>query len=275
MREREKAPSNCISKVLRLLKEETPQLSKLEHWWPSYLNEPKEILPSLLAGFIKLREMFPEPKPVFLDCGCGDGIVMVLAGCAGFEIFGIEINTKLAKIAQEINSRAYQEGLVLNEGEIAVGSYYLPQLADEFKEKVFEELKRSFWEQGRLETESFEDYLDSILVFPGKSSEEKISYLLGEIGPNPYTQLGLLKETKDGLLLTADLVYCYPSDLFFESLFFDQLGRVLTKSNFLLTTLVVEEERLEKRGVFAKKFSLSIPSFSYPKMRIEVFGKKQ
>ncbi|MFZ5365736.1 MAG: hypothetical protein ACOZBZ_00400 [Patescibacteria group bacterium] len=281
MKERGKVPSDCIPKVLRLLEEKNPQLSKLEHWWPSYLNEPKEILPSLLAGFIKLREMFPEPRPISLDCGCGDGTVMVLAGLAGFESFGIEASEDLASIAQEINFRAYKEGLVFSEGKIAIGSYYIPQLAGELKEKMVEELKRRFSKYGCLETDSFKDYVDSLLVSPGRLSlettvEEKISCVLGETGPNPYSQLGLLKETEDGLLLTADLVYCYPSDLFFESLFFDQFGRISTKANFLLTTLVVEEEEgLEKRGIFAKEFSLPVSSLSYPNMRIEVFGKRQ
>jgi len=273
LKEEEEEVFRSIPGIIRLIERHRFSLEKLDGWWPSYFGDPEKILPSLLSIFLKLRKNFSNPKPIFLDCGCQDGVVMILASCAGFTSLGIELNQEFAGIAQEMNAQAFKKGIAPTKGEVACGSYYLPQFFGSLSQMAVVELRDYFDKYGRAFTDSFDEYANFLLSSnsPAISFEEKLSFLLGQSGPNPYDELGLLRETPEGLVLGVDLAYCYPADLFFDRLFPQQLKMVQTQPEFLLAVLEASRD-LKSKGALFERDLFTIQSTLPFETKLSVFG---
>ena len=115
----------------------------------------------------------------------------------------------------------------------------------------------------------------SCSFFPEMTTEEKIDFILGGNGSKPYHELGLLQKNSEGLKFAADLVYIYPADLFFETLFFKQFGKVMTKPDFLVAVMTgsTGEDTIDA-GSFEKKYSLPLSFSSCLEMRLDIFGRR-
>jgi hypothetical protein len=103
---------------------------------------------------IKNNGYHPEngyiPMLKFLDCGCGIGFTVLLAGIAGFDSHGIELNSKLIKVANVLNypQKTIKRANVLTYAEYSeydIIYFYCPlrnrKLEEKFEEKVEKDMK--------------------------------------------------------------------------------------------------------------------------------------
>ncbi|MDD3679828.1 MAG: class I SAM-dependent methyltransferase [Candidatus Shapirobacteria bacterium] len=243
--------------------------------WTFYRPErARESLSAFYNIFAQIRSTIGRPEASFLDCGSGDGIAALTANRAGFEtVYGIEKNRTLLEKARS-NLSAYTKQRK-NSGNINFlhGSYYellpnTPGVIDQARQElislyeqdgIFYSPKPETYAQALLGVK--EDYLtiDDLLrnyLFTGRASRSK--------------RPGIIKRGQ----LTVDVVYIYPSDVFFNNVFLPQIGKIM-KEGSLLTALTPEDDPVRvKTGSLQEKKSFPFPNYSGISMILQVFQKK-
>ncbi len=251
--------------------EEGFRSSSSEANWAFYRPEhTREGLSVFYNIFTQIRSTLDRPKASFLDCGSGDGIAALTANRAEFEtVYGVEKNRTLLKTAKS-NLSAYESA-----GDISFfpGSYYelLPN-SSEVIDQARQELISLYEQDGIFCSPKLEEYTQALLgaeegalaiddllrnyLFTGKTSR--------------FRKAGIIKENH----LTVDVVYIYPSDIFFNDVFLPQIGKIM-KEGSLLTVLTPKDDPVKVKASLLqeKKFYL-FPNYSGTSMILQVFQKK-
>lgn len=243
--------------------------------WVFYRPEhTHEDLSAFYNIFAQIRSGLNCPKASFLDCGSGDGIAALTASGAGFEtVYGIEKNRTLLEKARS-NLSAYTKQRK-NPGNINFlhGSYYellpnTPEVVDQARQElislyeqdgIFYSPKPENYAQALLGTEEDSSTIDDLLK----------NYLFTDRTSRPKRP-GIIKRGQ----LTVDVIYIYPSDVFFNNVFLPRIGKIM-KEGSLLTILTPEDDPVRvKSGSLQEKKSFPFSNHSGISMILQVFQKK-
>jgi len=243
--------------------------------WTFYRPEhAHEDLLALCHIFTQIRSELNRLRASFLDCGCGDGVAALTANKAGFEtVYGIEKNRLLLNRARE-NLSAY----VSQKGNLGLinffhGSYYelLPNNL-EIISQARQQLTSLYEQEGVFDSPNFKDYVQALL----NNEENSLSInnlLKNYLFPNQNSQFreaGIIKRGQ----LDIDVVYIYPSDIFFDNIFLPQIGQAM-KEGSLLAVLTPEDDPIRtEANLLQEKETLSFPNHAKTPMVLQIFQKK-
>ncbi|KUK82477.1 MAG: hypothetical protein XD98_0583 [Microgenomates bacterium 39_6] len=250
--------------------------------WPSEANwtfyrpeHAREDLSTLYHIFDQIRSELNRPKASFLDCGCGNGVAALTASRAGFEaVYGIEKNKTLLKQAKE-NLAAYTS----QNGNLGLINFFPGSCYELLPSKLKtidlarQQLANLYEQEGIFDSPSFKDYVQALL----NSQENSLSIsglLKNYLFPNQNSQFfkkaGIIKRGQ----LAIDVVYIYPSDIFFDRVFLPQIGQVM-KEGSLLAVLTPEDDPIKTgTSLLQEKEAFSFPSPTRAPLVLQVFQKK-
>ncbi len=206
-----------------------PTLRQTYGWWSAYCESPKRNVPLLVEMMSELRDLIPARDATLLDCGSGDGVLTVAAALGGFQqTRGIEISDKFVSLSRLIVAPFAKDFNI----QIAQGSYYLPEYMNYLLPKCLKELRSRFLQEA-IEFINFDEYVRAVLELPenGHDIAQSVgSYLVPHAKRNPYLESGLIDDRGE---LNADVVYIFPSDIFFETAFLPQMAHVMRNDTHL------------------------------------------
>lgn len=261
---------------LSLRKMEAAKTSAVpESHWMFYKRENStQIIQSLAAAFSQLRNSVDQSKAIFLDCGSGDGIAALLAHFAGFEhVYGIEKNEYLHQLSIKNLAALAKEGKVPeNSVRFVQGSYYEEALSQQTLEKCLNLLKEMHAVETNFESyelSTFVSILLSIDINNQQSLEKAVkNYIFSK--QNVYRKTGLVQKGK----IKADVVYIYPSDIFFKEAFIPQMEHCM-KSGAVLTVLAPEDDFFSVgQHQFTQAQKIELQNTFDPAMHLQVFERK-
>jgi len=201
--------------------------------WTFYNPDcPYKMMFSLHQAFSRLRTYIPGSKANFLDCGSGNGIPSLLAFFSGFNnVSGIEKSRKLADDSRKrLASFIDKKFIPINAVHFAHGSYYRRNLLPDIISRCRKKLLEMSLIEGLEGTTNFVDYVRAVFGTNHYASvEELISRYIYPYNADAFDRLGILCKGK----LNTDLVYTYPSDIFFGCAFLPQMALLMKKSSVL------------------------------------------
>ena len=275
MRPEVKFPPTKLEKLAQLVSH-SPCCGFPESRWSFYNPEqPQNSIIALYKAFSQLRSRVPYINPAtFLDCGSGDGTAVLVAHLAGFEkVSGIEKNKKLAQKSQERLDSCFKQGIIDNIQDVCFchDSYYQLNILPGLVEKCYKTLLEQYQAEGVFETNSFKNYLCHLLgVNSSRTPRDIIAGYLFSSGQNSFEKLDIIKSQK----LTIDVVYIYPSDVFFTSAFLPQIAHLL-KENARLAVLTQSDNPIPPPpSPLEQKEIINLDDFSPVPMCLQVFQKK-
>jgi len=245
-----------------------------ESRWSFY--NPEQFQNSIMAlykTFSKLRSKVACSSATFLDCGSGDGTAALVAYLAGFEkVRGIEKNEKLAQESRKRLKRCFEQGIIENRDAVrfCCGSYYQSDVFPNLVEKCYKTLLGRYQTEGIFETDSFRDYLYQLLGVGGdRTPKDAVADYLFSSGQNGFGRLDIINSQE----LTVDVVYIYPSDVFFNSAFLPQMARLLKEDARLAVLTPSDDPILFPPSPLEQEEIINLADFSSVPMCLQVFQK--
>jgi len=245
--------------------------------WTFYNPEyPRERISALHKAFSELRNRIPQKTATFLDCGSGSGVATLTAYLANYDhAYGIEKNEELSREAMKRLARFDDKKIIPDRAvNFAQGSYYQPDILPEIVDKCAKKLQELYENGGILETTDFVDFVHEVLNVGDKKYPSVrdliVAYLFTEDN-DVYEKLGIINDHK----MTADLVYIYPADLFFDCAFLPQMALFMKKGAFLSVLNPVDNPVTVSTFLLRQKQSISLSNCpSDTAMCLQVFQKE-
>ena len=244
------------------------------HWMFYKNGEPRRQIEAFHKAFKQLRSNIDSETATLLDCGSGNGVAATVARAAEFQcVYGIEKSGQLHQSATQRLAKLVKAGIVPdNSVFLSQGSYYDQRLSPTMVDNCVNLTRRLHADASPFDPCNKIEFVAALLDVD-VGSEDSVEDVVADYLFTPQRNIvDAIPLTAEGLL-RVDVVYIYPSDLFFEDAFLPQMGRIMQPGSLLAILNTPHDQVRVSTNHFEEARPILIQSSESPKTFLQVFRK--